>query len=85
MCKKTLSRAINSKEIPTCKYCDLGFQIRFASLMNLVKERIKKLIFFTRLILIKINCDRKLFLNKLTYFDDLVFHFDMVYDIIEEL
>ena len=53
--------------------------------MNLVKERIKKLIFFARLILIKINCNRKLSLNKLTYFDDLVFHFDKVYDIIEEL
>ena len=53
----------------------------FASLINLTNERNNKLKFFTDPILIKINCNRKLSLNKMTYFDDLVIHFDKVYDI----
>ena len=42
----------------------------FASLMNVASERNKKLNFFADPILIKINCNRKLFLNKITYFHD---------------
>ena len=53
----------------------------FKSLMNLTNERNKKLNFFTDPILIKINCNQKLSLNKMTYFNVLVFHFDKVYDI----
>ena len=49
--------------------------------MNLINERNKKLKFFADPILIKINCNRKLSLNKMTYFDNLVIHFDKVFDI----
>ena len=49
--------------------------------MNLTNERNKKLNFFADSILIKINCKRKLLLNKMTYFDDLVIQFNKVYDI----
>ena len=52
----------------------------FASLINLTNERNNKLKFFTDPILIKINCNRKLSLNKMTYFDDLVIHFGKAYD-----
>ena len=41
----------------------------FANLMNLTNERNKKLNFFIDPILIKINCNGKLSLNKMTYFD----------------
>ena len=36
--------------------------------------------FFADPILIKINCNRKLSLNKMTYFHDLIVHFDKIYD-----
>ena len=49
--------------------------------MNLTNERNKKLDFFADPILIKINCNQKLSLNRMTYFDDLVIHFDKVFDI----
>ena len=48
---------------------------------NLTNERNKKLNFFTDPILININCNQKLSLNKTTYFDDFVIHFDKVFDI----
>ena len=44
----------------------------FESLMNLAKERNRKLNFFADPILVKINCN---------HFNDLVIHFDKVYDI----
>ena len=53
----------------------------FASLMNLANERNEKLNLFVDPILVKINCNQKLTLNKMTYFDDLVIHFDNIYDI----
>ena len=46
--------------------------------MNLTSERNNKLNFFADLILIKINCNQKLSLNKMTDIDDLVIHFDKV-------
>ena len=49
--------------------------------MNLTNERNKKLDFFADPILIKINGSRKLSLNRMPYFDDLVIHFDKVFDI----
>ena len=49
--------------------------------MNLTNERNKKVNFFIDPILIKIICDQKLSLNKMAYFDDLIFHFDKVFDI----
>ena len=52
----------------------------FASLINFPNKRNNKLNFFADPILIKINCNRKLSLNKLTYFDGLVIHFDKIYD-----
>ena len=52
-------------------FSDMVWKI-FASLMNLTNERNKKLNFFADPILIKINCNRKLSLNKMAYFDDLV-------------
>ena len=52
----------------------------FASLMNFPNKRNNKLNFFADPILIKINCNQKLSLNKMTYFDGLVIHFDKIYD-----
>ena len=49
--------------------------------MSLSNERNKKLNFFTDPILIKVNRSLKLSVNKMTYFVDLVIHFDKVYDI----
>ena len=49
--------------------------------MNLTNERNKRLNFFADPILIKINCSRNLSLNKMTYFDYLVIHFNKVYNI----
>lgn len=49
--------------------------------MNLPSERNKKLNIFADPILVKIDCNRKLSLNKMTYFYDLVIHFGKVYDI----
>ena len=49
--------------------------------MNLTNERNKRLNFFADPILIKTNCSRKLSLNKMTYFDYLVIHFNKVYNI----
>ena len=53
----------------------------FSNLTNLTNERNKRLNFFTDPILIKIYCNRKLPLNKMAYFDDLIIHFDKIYDI----
>ena len=61
-------------------FLDMVWKI-FACLMNLTNERNKKLNFFRDPILININCNRKLSLNKMTYFDDLIIHFDKVFDI----
>ena len=61
-------------------FSDMVWKI-FASLMNLTTKRNKKLNSFADPILIKINSNRKLWLNKMTYFDDVIIHFDKVYDI----
>ena len=61
-------------------FSDMMWKV-FASLMNLTNERNKKLSFYDDPILIKINCNQKLSLNKMTHFDDLVIHFDKVYDV----
>ena len=53
----------------------------FANLMNLTNERNKRLKFFDDPILIRVNSNQRLSINKMTYFDDLVIHFDRVYDI----
>ena len=45
--------------------------------MNLTNEKNKKLIFFFDSILININCEHKLPLNKITYFGDII-RFDSV-------
>ena len=49
--------------------------------MNLTNERNKRLKFFDDPILIRVNSNQRLSINKMTYFDDLVIHFDRVYDI----
>ena len=46
--------------------------------MNLTNKKNKKLSFVVDLILININCDLKLPLNKITYFDDIIIRFDHV-------
>ena len=66
-------------QIMSIGFSDLVWKI-FASLINLTNERNNKLKFFTDPILIKINCNRKLSLNKMTYFDDLVIPLDKVCD-----
>ena len=61
-------------------FSDMMWKV-FGSLMNLTNQRNKKLNFFADPILTKINFNRKPSLNKMIYFDDLVIHFDKVYDI----
>ena len=51
------------------------------TIMNLTKKKNKKLNFFVDSILIDINCDLKLPLNKITYFDDIIIRFDPVHEI----
>ena len=78
-------KTVCTKQIPTCKKCQSYFSDmvwkEFASVMDLTNKRNKKLNFFADSILIKINCNRKLSLNKMTYCHDLVIHFDKIYDI----
>ena len=50
----------------------------FITIMNLMNEKNKKLNFFINSILIDINCDLKLPLNKITYFDNIIIRFDCV-------
>ena len=47
------------------------------TIMNLTNEKNKKINFFVDSILININCEHKLPLNKITYFDDII-RFDRV-------
>ena len=44
----------------------------FITIMNLANEKNKKLNFFIDSILMNINCDLKLPLNKIDYFDDII-------------
>ena len=44
----------------------------FATIMNLTNEQNRKVNFFADAILVSINCDLRLPLNKITYFDDIV-------------
>ena len=48
----------------------------FVAIMNLTNEKNKNLNFFVDSILININCDLQLLLNKITYFDDIIIRFD---------
>ena len=61
-------------------FSDIVWRI-FANLMSLTNDGNRKLNFFADPILIKINCNQRLSMNKMTYFDDLIIHFDRVYDI----
>ena len=60
---------------------DLVWKI-FITIMNLTNEKTKKLNFFVDSILVNIDCDRKLPLNKITYFDDIAVKFDRVNEVI---
>ena len=63
----------------------------FATIMNVTKrkevkrksdsEKKKKLIFFADSILVNINCDMKLPLNRTTYFNDAIIRFDSVNEV----
>ena len=48
----------------------------FATIMNLTNEKNKKLNFFADPILVSINCDLRLPLDKITYFDDIIIRFN---------
>ena len=61
-------------------FSDMVWKI-LVNLINLTNERNKRLNLFADLILFRINCNRKLLLNKMLYFDDLIIHFDKIYDI----
>ena len=50
----------------------------FITIMNLTNEKSKKLKFFIDSILININCDLKLPINRITYFDDIILRFDCI-------
>ena len=49
---------------------------KFATMMNLTNEKNKKLNIFADLILVAINCDLKLPLDKIIYFYDLIIQFN---------
>ena len=67
-------------QIMSVGFSDMVWKI-LANLINLTNERNKRLNLFADLILLKINCNRKLSLNKMLYFDDLIIHFDKIYNI----
>ena len=46
--------------------------------MNLTNEKNKKMNFFADPVLVSINCDLRLPLDKITYFDDIVILFNCV-------
>ena len=50
----------------------------FATIMNLTDEKNEKLNFFADPILVSINCDLRLPLDKMTYFDDIIIRFNCV-------
>ena len=50
----------------------------FSTIMNLTNEKNKKLNFFADPILVSINCDLRLPLDKITYFDDIIIGFNCV-------
>ena len=50
----------------------------FTTIMNLTKEKSKKLNFFVNLVLVSINCNMRLPLDKITYFDDVIIRFNCV-------
>ena len=54
----------------------------FVTIFNLTSKKNKKLKFFAESILVSINCDQRLPLDKITYFDDIVIEFDGV-DMVE--
>ena len=50
----------------------------FATIMNLTNEKNRKLNCFAHLILVSKNCDLRLPLDQITYFDDIVIRFNCV-------
>ena len=54
----------------------------YITITNLTNEKIKKLNFLIDSILVNIECDRKLPLNKITYFDDIILRFGRVNEVI---
>ena len=54
----------------------------YETIMNLTNGRNKKLNFFAHPILVSTNCDLRLLLNKITYFEDMVIRFNCVDKII---
>ena len=50
----------------------------FVTILNLTSEKNKKLKVFADSILVSINCDQRLPLHKITYFDDVAIEFDHV-------
>ena len=50
----------------------------FATIMNLTNEKNKKLNFFADPILVSRNCDLRLPLDKITYFDDVIIRFNCI-------
>ena len=67
-------------QIMSIGFSDIAWRI-FANLMSFTNDRNRKLNFFADPILIKINCNQRLSMNKMTYCDDLIIHFDRVCDI----
>ena len=50
----------------------------FVAIMDLINEKNKKLNFFVDPILVSINCDLRLRLDKITYFEDIILQFNCV-------
>ena len=62
---------------------DLRWKV-FVTIMNLTNEKNKKLNFFVDPILISINSDQRLSLDKITFFEDIVILFNGVDKIVYE-
>ena len=65
------------RQIMSIGLSDLIWKV-FATSMNLTNEKNKKLNLFADPILVSINCDLRLLLDKITYFEDIVIRFNCV-------
>ena len=64
-------------QIMSISLSDLIWKV-FAATMNLTNKSNKKLNFYADLILVSINCDLRLPLGKMTYFNDIIIQFNFV-------
>ena len=68
-------------QIMSISLSDLKWKL-FATVMNLTNEKNKKFKYFADPIRVSINCDLRLPLDKITYFDDIIIWFNCVDNIV---